>query len=633
MSNNITKDWNAVLKSAQAGLAATERQIDQVTKNAQPFQSYVDSAQREVNETKAALDAAIEKYRPRPALNDILDLEDAARLDPTNAAKQKAWKDAITKYEQQNAIYKQQTATLQQLYNDSLIKLGRARSDLVDAKEPLAPLLRQADQYQVQINEANRQLGIQAKATTPGTNTTVAGTVTPASSSPGNPNQATVTTTSTQTTANSVTRTTVTNTTNTTANATTVTRTVSTTTNTTSTGVAAAGAAIVVTAPQKAVANTADVPLAISRPTESLVPELEPKTVSDPGTVTKYTVKSGDTLTAIAKKYGITLAELIKANPQIKNPDLIKVGEVINIPGKNQTPVAGTGADAPLEEPDVGGSEGSAKGLDGRIIDVQAAASAQDQANFEAFEDWRVRLTLAPDANYLYRADEPGILSPLAATDGVVFPYTPLISVNYAASYDQSTITHSNYKIYQYQGSSVDTVSITCDFTAQDVFEANYLLATIHFFRAATKMFYGQDQDPKPGTPPPLVFLFGLGGFQFEAHPLAITGFSYSLPNDVDYIPTTASSGGGEFQDTFTTNTSPSTRLPPGVQAGGTRPAAKFDVPGSFETPTYVPTKIQLSISCVPIVSRNSISNRFSFKDYATGRLLQGTRNVGGGIW
>jgi LysM repeat protein len=402
---------------------------------------------------------------------------------------------------------------------------------------------------------------------------------------------------------------------------------------TTATGVAAAASTIVVTAPQKAVANTADVPLAISRETQSLVPNLEPKPVSDPGTVTNYTVKSGDTLTAIARKYGTTVEALLKANPQIKNPDLIRVGEVIKIPGANQEPVAGTGANAPVDEPDNGGSEGSAQGLDGRIIDVQAAASAQDQANFEAFEDWRVRLSLAPDANYLYRADEPGILSPLAATNGVIFPYTPLISVNYAASYDQSTITHSNYKIYQYQGSSVDTVSITCDFTAQDTFEANYLLATIHFFRAATKMFYGQDQDPKPGTPPPLVYLFGLGGFQFEAHPLAITGFSYSLPNDVDYITTTTSSGGGEFQETYSTNTSASPRLPPGVQPGGTRPAARFDIPGSFDTPTYVPTKIQLSISCVPIISRNAISNRFSFKDYATGKLLQGTKNVGGGIW
>lgn len=45
-----------------------------------------------------------------------------------------------------------------------------------------------------------------------------------------------------------------------------------------------------------------------------------------------YVVVSGDTLTAIAGNYKITLAALIAANPQIANPDLILVGQVINVP-------------------------------------------------------------------------------------------------------------------------------------------------------------------------------------------------------------------------------------------------------------------------------------------------------------
>jgi len=44
-----------------------------------------------------------------------------------------------------------------------------------------------------------------------------------------------------------------------------------------------------------------------------------------------YTVVKGDTLTAIASKYGITLSNLIAANPQIKNPNLINIGQQINI--------------------------------------------------------------------------------------------------------------------------------------------------------------------------------------------------------------------------------------------------------------------------------------------------------------
>jgi LysM repeat protein len=44
-----------------------------------------------------------------------------------------------------------------------------------------------------------------------------------------------------------------------------------------------------------------------------------------------YTVQSGDTLSAIAKKYNTTVAELVKHN-ELANPDLIRVGEDIEIP-------------------------------------------------------------------------------------------------------------------------------------------------------------------------------------------------------------------------------------------------------------------------------------------------------------
>ena len=47
---------------------------------------------------------------------------------------------------------------------------------------------------------------------------------------------------------------------------------------------------------------------------------------------TTYTVVRGDTLYTIARRFGITLNELITANPQITNPNLIQIGQVINIP-------------------------------------------------------------------------------------------------------------------------------------------------------------------------------------------------------------------------------------------------------------------------------------------------------------
>ncbi len=45
-----------------------------------------------------------------------------------------------------------------------------------------------------------------------------------------------------------------------------------------------------------------------------------------------HTVVRGDTMWKIAVRYQIGVSELIKANPQIKNPALIYVGQKINIP-------------------------------------------------------------------------------------------------------------------------------------------------------------------------------------------------------------------------------------------------------------------------------------------------------------
>ena len=47
---------------------------------------------------------------------------------------------------------------------------------------------------------------------------------------------------------------------------------------------------------------------------------------------TAHTVVSGDTLWGISKRYGVSLEDLLKANPGIKNPNLIHVGEEVTIP-------------------------------------------------------------------------------------------------------------------------------------------------------------------------------------------------------------------------------------------------------------------------------------------------------------
>mgnify|MGYP001493774180 FL=1 len=45
-----------------------------------------------------------------------------------------------------------------------------------------------------------------------------------------------------------------------------------------------------------------------------------------------HIVASGDTLARVASHYGLTVAELLAANPQITNPNLIQIGDRLTIP-------------------------------------------------------------------------------------------------------------------------------------------------------------------------------------------------------------------------------------------------------------------------------------------------------------
>lgn len=265
---------------------------------------------------------------------------------------------------------------------------------------------------------------------------------------------------------------------------------------------------------------------------------------------------------------------------------------------------------------------------------------AQRQATLEAQRkmtnngDWRVRLSLAPGATYLYNASPPGILEPLKKTAGVIFPYTPKIDINYKANYSTYDLTHSNYKGYFYQNSYTDAVNMSATFTAQDSTEATYLLAVIHFFRSVTKMFYGQDAER--GAPPPLVFLTGLGQYQFSAHPCVVSSFSYSLPADVDYIRATSVNINGtnllsrRVRQDLPTNpiSSAVNRLAnlfssQGISKGGIYNPPAPPTLGKNE-PTYVPTKIEISLVLLPMQTRSQVSQQFSVKGFANGDLLKG---------
>ena len=188
-----------------------------------------------------------------------------------------------------------------------------------------------------------------------------------------------------------------------------------------------------------------------------------------------------------------------------------------------------------------------------------------------------LRVKISDPSGRISRAG--GALAPLERTDfKVVFPYTPEINLSHAANYSGQSPTHSNYEYLFYQNSTVSEIQISATFTARNSLDADYVLAVQHFFRSITKMFYGQDDIA--GLPPVVCRLEGHGDLQFSFVPVVITGFTSTLPGDVDYISATNPNFG------------------------------------------RVPTLQTMLITAKPIYSRNRITNEFSLTKFASGSLL-----------
>lgn len=83
------------------------------------------------------------------------------------------------------------------------------------------------------------------------------------------------------------------------------------------------------------------IPVTVTTPTATPVVVSTP--VSPPGTATTYKVQWGDWLRKIAEKHGVTVEALIAANPGI-NPNVIYPGQTLNIPAPGSAPATPSGS-------------------------------------------------------------------------------------------------------------------------------------------------------------------------------------------------------------------------------------------------------------------------------------------------
>lgn len=84
-------------------------------------------------------------------------------------------------------------------------------------------------------------------------------------------------------------------------------------------------------------------------PSPSVVATPTPKPTPQPApTPQVYVIKEGDTLSKVARSFGLTLDQLLAANKEtIKDPDRIVVGDEIVIPVPTSDEVDGSASDSP----------------------------------------------------------------------------------------------------------------------------------------------------------------------------------------------------------------------------------------------------------------------------------------------
>lgn len=274
------------------------------------------------------------------------------------------------------------------------------------------------------------------------------------------------------------------------------------------------------------------------------------------------------------------------------------------------------------------------------VGDVMSAVSLFQGGDADE-NDWRVRLSLP---NWTSFKTSP-VLKPLKDAGGLVFPYTPAITLKSNANYSKDPVLHANYAFQVYKNSDPGTIEITAPMNVEDPTQALYWIAAVHYLRSASKMFTGND--PKAGNPPPIVFLNGYGNFVFKNVPVVITSFQTRLEPNCDYISTEvvgsaagevagiadsvgnlADTVGGVFGDAFGGAVGTISNVV-GQAAGFVGQAAgvlgSFGVGGTTSGGlAYVPTKSDFTITLQPVYSRNS-ARKFSLDRFVGGGYLNNT--------
>lgn len=218
---------------------------------------------------------------------------------------------------------------------------------------------------------------------------------------------------------------------------------------------------------------------------------------------------------------------------------------------------------------------------------VQVLDDSINSQIFNESYDWRARLRPKNGgADRIYSLEDgQGLLGPLKEAGGMIWQTTPQIFLSGAANYNEQLMQGMNYSIQTYLNSQQVTLPVSAEFFANDIYEGRYLLSVMHFLKVVTKAHFGDASVAKGtfGTPPPVLLFEYLGDHGFNKVPVVVKDWTYSLPNDVDYVPVVT------------------------------------NIQGQRQT-TYVPTRTEITVNLSPSYTPHKIRKRFDLNTLANGK-------------
>lgn len=226
------------------------------------------------------------------------------------------------------------------------------------------------------------------------------------------------------------------------------------------------------------------------------------------------------------------------------------------------------------------------------VVTKAGTSSTFSSANLSKSVDWRARLRPkdgGAEQFYSQLGATDYLLKPIKDSGGLIWQYTPTLYISGSANYDQAESQGSNYPINTFRNSRGPDIPVTSEFTANDIYEARYLLAVMTFLKVATKAYYGDTAvaSGRYGTPPPVLLFEYLGDHGFNKVPVVVTNYTIELPPDVDYVPVETGIGGegGEV--------------------------------------TYVPTNTNITVNLTPTYTPHKLRKRFDLESLANGRAYK----------